>query len=180
MQCSLFVDRRIRGPDQWRLGRALMVEKQVDHPTGDIRFVLCANSSMANRQVTIVLIAAGLVIVGIGCGFAMLGLWGVLPFSGAEWIALAYAFRFARRKSLAREVLTIGESTVMLEKGCSGVESVFRFQRAWVRLECAPPVFRGYPARIMLRSHGKEVEVGSFLPELERNSLVLQLRQILV
>lgn len=159
-----------------------MVEIQIDHGTSDIRCVLSANSSMANRQVTIFLIAAGLVTLGIGFGFgiAMLGLWGVLPFSGAEWIALVYALRWVHSNPRAREVLNTGESTVMLERGFSTAESVFRFQRAWVRLECLAPVFRGYPARIMLRSHGKEVEVGSFLPELERNSLVLQLRQILV
>ena len=141
--------------------------------------MLSANGSMSGRQVAAFLCAAGLLMGTIAFGFAVLGLWLVLPFSGAEWVLLAYAFKLSLESTAVREVLTIGDSFVVLERGRIALKPVHRFQRAWLVLDWIKPKYRGHPSRLILRSHGREVEVGGFLAESEREMLVHELRRLL-
>jgi uncharacterized membrane protein len=160
-----------------------MVEVEHDAATGGWRFILSANGSMTPRQMVAFLTAAGIVMVSIGIGFSVLGLWLVLPFSGAEWLLLAYAFNVSQNDARVREVLTIDAATVQLERGRQGPEQSYRqsyrFQRAWLALDWKKSEFNGHPSRLTLRSHGKEVDIGRFLAEPEREKLVRELRQIL-
>lgn len=48
-------------------------------------------------------VAAFLVSLAIGLGFALVGAWPVLPFSGAEVLALGIALRLAVRRSPEHE-----------------------------------------------------------------------------
>lgn len=125
------------------------------------------------------LCVAGVVMGGIAVSFAALGLWLVLPFSGAEWLLLAYAFKHSLESAAIREVLTISDSSVVLERGRAVLEPVHRFQRAWLVLEWNKPKFRGHPSQLILRSHGRQVEVGGFLAETEREMLVRELRKLI-
>ncbi len=156
-----------------------MVESARDEADGVIRYVLSANRSLSGREAFWVLAVAGLMVIGIGAGFAVAGLWLVLPFSGLEWLLLIYAFRASLDGGRTREVLTIGASQVVLERGREAPETVYRFQRAWLTLEWIQPRFRGYPGRLAFRSHGRQVDVGGFLPEEERMTLFRELQQIL-
>ena len=156
-----------------------MVESE-RNADGDIRFILRSNGSMSRRQILTFLGVAGLVMASIAIGFSMLGLWLVLPFSGAEWLLLAWAFNLSFREATLREVVTITEASVVLEKGYDGPEQTYRFQRAWMSVDWTKPPFKGHPSRLAFRSHGRQVEVGCFLVESEREELVRELRQILV
>lgn len=108
-----------------------------------------------------------------------MGAWLVLPFSGAEWVLLAYCFKLGLRNGRIREVITITETSVLLERGYGIPEQIHRFQRAWVALDWAESPIKGYPSRLSFRSHGKEVEIGRFLAESERAALASELRKIL-
>jgi len=156
-----------------------MVESERDAATGQARFVLSANSSMTQRQMTGFLLAAGVGMAGIGIGFSLLGLWLVWPFSGAEWLLLAYACKASLERSRMREVLTIDEATVRLETGRDKPNAEYCFQRAWLSVVWNPAEFRGHPGRLAIRSHGKQVEIGSFLAEPERERLARELRRFL-
>jgi len=125
------------------------------------------------------MVAAGVIMAGIAGGFAALGLWLVLPFSGAEWLLLAYGFWFSFRSAAVREVITITEAAVLVEKGRGKPEECYRFQRAWVSLDWVKPEIKGHPSRLSFRLHGKAIEVGRFLVESEREALARELRQIL-
>lgn len=155
-----------------------MVQTERDHLSGEFRFVLTANGSMSSRQVVVFLCAAGLVLGTIAVVFTALGLWLVLPFSGAEWLLLAYAFKLSLDSTSVREVLTIGESSVVVERGRNEMKPVYRFQRTWLVLEWKKPKYRGHPSQLILRSHGRQVEVGGFLVEAERELLVHELRKL--
>ena len=156
-----------------------MVESEHEAATGWARFILTANCSMTWGQTLTFLALAGLVMASIGVGFALLGLWLVLPFSGAEWLLLAYAFKVSVDKSRLREVLTIDDATVRLERGRDAPEQVYQFQRAWLTLDLIEAEYGGHPSRLALRSHGKQVEIGGFLVEAERKQLLHELRKIL-
>ena len=156
-----------------------MVELDQYATTGCRRIVLRPNASLTPWQAYAVLLGSALLMGGIAVGFAVLGAWLVLPFSGAEWLLLAYCFRVSLRNSSICEVITITDASVLLEKGRSRPEQTFRFQRAWLSLDWIKPPINGYPSRLSFRSHGKEIEVGRFLMESEREALARELQKIL-
>ena len=156
-----------------------MVESEQDAAGSERRFILRPNSSLTPRQAGAFLVAVALVMGTIAAGFTVMGLWLVLPFSGAEWLLLAYCFRLSFRASAVREVITVTEATVLLEKGRDKPEEVYTFQRAWVMLDWVKPKVEGHPSSLFLRLHGKAHEIGRFLVESEREALARELRQIL-
>jgi uncharacterized membrane protein len=115
----------------------------------------------------------------IAGGFWAMGLWLVLPFSGLEWLMLASALRWSLRNSELKEVVTIDPTRVLVERGRRRPEQRFEFQRAWVQLNWRKPKFRSYSGSVELRSHGKQVVLGEFLPETERKKLMQELGRIL-
>lgn len=156
-----------------------MVESNRDEASGEIRYILSANRSLTRRQVALFLAVTAVAMMAIALAFSALGLWLVLPFSGLEWLILYWAFRWNLESGRLREVLTIGEAEVLLEQGRDRPEHVHRFHRVWLAMEWVASEYRGHPGRLTLRSHGKQVELGSFLPEPERQGLYRELRQIL-
>lgn len=156
-----------------------MVDSEQDPISGDVRLILRPNAALTERQAWMFLAAVAVVMAGIAGSFAMLGLWLVLPFSGAEWLLLAYCFRLSFRRASSLEVITITETSVIVEKGRDQPEETYRFQRAWVSLDWTRPEVRDHPSRLSLRLHGKRIEVGRFLMESERAALARELQQIL-
>jgi uncharacterized membrane protein len=156
-----------------------MVETGQDASTASLRLILRPNSSLTPRQVAFLLAGIGTVMAMIGTGFAVMGLWPVLPFAGAEWLLLVYCFRLTFRACSVQEVITITEGLVLVEKGHRQPEQTYRFQRAWVMLDWSRPPLQGYPSRLLFRLHGTEVEVGRFLVESEREVLAHELQKIL-
>ena len=156
-----------------------MLESRQDAATGSSYIILSPNSSLTPWQARALLAVIGLMMVSIAAGFAGMGLWLVLPFSGAEWLLLAYCFWLSFRSNSVREVITITESTVVLERGRGKPEQSYRFQRAWVGLDWKQSPYKGHPSRLCFRMHGKKFEVGRFLAETERKELARELQTIL-
>ncbi len=156
-----------------------MVESEQDAAGGERRLILRPNTSLTRREAWFFLVAVALVMATIAIGFASLGLWLVLPFSGAEWLLLAYCFRLSFRAGSVREVITVTEAAILLEKGRDKPEQTYRFQRAWVSLDWVKSPIQGHPSSLFLRLHGKAIEIGRFLAESEREALARELRQIL-
>ena len=156
-----------------------MIESDCDASTGSRRFILRPNASLTARQVNLFLAAAAAVMGSIAAGFAVLGLWPVLPFSGAEWLLLAWCFRESVRNGSACEVITIDAATVLVEQGRGRPNQTHRFQRAWVALEWIAPGIPGHPSELVFRLHGRRVVVGRFLAEAEREALARELQKIL-
>ena len=137
-----------------------MVESEHDGETGDKTIVLRPNGSLSRRQGFALLAFCALLMGAIGAVFAASGAWLVLPFSGLEWLLLAYCLRLSLGDSAQREVITISDAMVRVEKGRDRPEQIYKFQRAWVMLNCVQSQIRGRPSRLSLRLHGREVEIG--------------------
>ena len=69
-------------------------------------------------------------------------------------------------------MVSVSGDTVAVEKA----RERWEMQRAWAQIRLLPPRIRWYPTRLVLRSHGKEVELGGFLNEAERCQLADELR----
>ena len=156
-----------------------MVDSEHDAETGEKTIVLRPNGSLSRKQSLVLLACCALLMGGIGAVFAALGAWMVLPFSGLEWLVLAYCLRLSLRRSSEREVITITDAVVRVERGRKSPSKTYRFQRAWVTLDWSESPIRGRPSRLALRLHGNEVEIGRFLVESERQALARELRFLL-
>ena len=109
--------------------------------------------------------------LGIGVAFAWQGLWMVLPFAGLEMIFLAVAFHYVHKTGNCREVVSVAADNVRVEAGRHSPEYVCVFQRAWTQVLLQAPKIKGYPNKLLLRSGGKQVEVGACLNDKERLAL---------
>jgi uncharacterized membrane protein len=61
----------------------------------------------------------------------------------------------------------------------SGVAAPVQFHPYWARLVLQPGRWRGWPSRLLVCSHGREVEIGAFLHDGERRILAQKLSALL-
>ncbi len=157
-----------------------MIEAERDAVSGHHRIVLQPNASLTGRQAAILLAALASAMGAIAALFAAMGAWLVLPFSGAEWLLLAWCFRLVLKRTAIREVITITDSEVRVERDGRKPAQVQQWKRHWVNVECVRSLIPGHASHLYLRLHGKRLEVGDFLVESERERLASDLHKILV
>lgn len=157
-----------------------MIAAYRDDATGAQQIVLQPNASMSQAQARALLAAVGISMLAIAGFFAGMGAWAVLPFAGAEWVFLAYCFKVVLRHLAIREIITITESEIRIERGRRNPERVHQLQQFWTSVEWERPKGSGCASRLFLRLHGRRIEVGEFLVEAERERLAGDLHRILV
>ena len=128
------------------------------------------NNSLDSTGRLLVFAFLFVVSVGIGCGFAALGAWMVLPFAGLEMLGLYWAFRVMERHAQDFERIAVAGDTVKVEFLEAGRSQSHEFNRCWARLVTEPG-----GARVALRSHGREVEIGRHRSDGERLALAREL-----
>jgi len=134
-------------------------------------FIIAPNRSMSwNELVLAYAVIAGVTLAVAGYFWAR-GFTLVLPFSGLELFALGVALYVTAWRGGVREVITISDGTVCVESGRKKPEQRHNFQRHWVRVVLRRPWVARHPGRLLICSHGLEVEVGRFLNEQERMGL---------
>ena len=115
---------------------------------------------------------------GIAIGFAMVGLWLVLPFAGLEMLVLVLAFSVVKKSSACREVVSVVDENIIIETGRTRPEKSCVFQRAWTQILLQAPQIKGYPSRLLLRCGSRQVEVGACLNNDERHALRRRLLEL--
>ena len=99
-------------------------------------------------------------------------------FAVLDWCVVACVLSREWRRSAAGEVIALGVSGLEVTR-MDGSAPPVRFHPYWVRAELRPGRHFGWASRLLLRSHGREVEVGKFLNEAERAVLARQLDELL-
>jgi len=141
------------------------------------QIVIRPNRSLTRRQLQLVFVGIATICLGIASVFAVLGLWPVLPFAGAEVIAVGVGFYLSAMGGREMEVVSVDSDKVAVEKGRRRVRQRWELQRAWAQIRLLAPRIRWYPTRLVIRSHGSEVELGGFLNEEERRRLAGELQK---
>jgi len=118
-----------------------------------------------------------MILLSIACWFAWLGAWLVLPFAGLELIALGFALYLVSIRGLDKETISIKGDMLEICKGRWKIESTTCLQRHWAKVELEPAQHEWYPVRLMIRSHGKGTEIGSFLGVAEKEQLARKLKR---
>jgi uncharacterized membrane protein len=112
--------------------------------------------------------------IAIGFGFAAFGAWLVLPFAGAEALALGVAFFVYARHAADYERIEFAGGRLTVE--VADAERMSRYvldpRAARVRVEQA-----GTDARVLLRVAGRELELGRHLDDEARRELAVELEK---
>lgn len=140
------------------------------------RIVIRPNRSLTRRQLQLVFLVIAVICLGIACVFAAFGMWPVLPFAGAEVLVVGIGFYLSAVSGMETEVVSVNNAEVAVEKSHRQLRQRWVMQRAWAQIRLLPPQIRWYPTRLVIRSHGNEVELGGFLNEDERRQLAGELR----
>lgn len=103
-------------------------------------------------------------------------LWGLLPFIGLAVGGIWWALSRSYRDGELTEALVLGPERIGLtRRSPDGTEQTWQANPYWVRVHIYPkggPV----PSYLTLKGEGREVELGAFLSEEERQALAVDLR----
>lgn len=123
--------------------------------------------------------AVALLAVPIAVGWAFAGYWVILPLCGLELVALLIGLYISSHSLLAREVVTVDQDFITIEAGRRRVERRFELRRHWARVALESGRGKAHPQRLIVRSHGRAVELGRFLTEDEREAAAARLRDLI-
>ena len=156
-----------------------MVDIQQHADTLQCRFVLRPNRSLSWRGSLLFYFSLLIISSAIAIGLTLLGFWLVLPFSGLEMLALGIGLYVVACRCYECEVISINDDSIRIERGRDYPREQCTLGRMWARvvLERCPRAW--YPSRLLIRSHGRSVEIGRFLDEEERRRLADELTRSL-
>ena len=118
--------------------------------------------------------------LSVALAFAGLGYWLILPFSGLEMLFLGVALYVTCRKIYSQEVITICGDNIRVEKGCEYPNKLCEYDRNWVQVKLEMKGFYRKKTKLTLGSHGKFIEVGSFLSDAEKETLAFELNLVIL
>lgn len=116
------------------------------------------------------LVVMGLLIsisVAIGVGFALAGAWPVLGFLGIDIILVYIAFRISYGAARQSERVRLSASDLeVVFAHPSGADKRAVLRAYWARISVEPE--NSKRVRLVIRSHGRALELGSFLGTAEK------------
>ncbi|MDB5973227.1 MAG: hypothetical protein JWQ90_5677 [Hydrocarboniphaga sp.] len=149
------------------------------------RIVIGPNASLDFRGAVWFLGSLGALALTVAMVCFFIGFWPVLPFAGAELMAVTAAVWVSLRRNRYREVLSLDESRLRIEFGLAGVQgrggatSSVDFPRPWVRVVIETGSRRHDPSRLLLCCSGQRVEIGRCLTDEERQALAARLKELI-
>lgn len=153
-----------------------MVTAGFDEARAVGRIVLRPNRSWTWRANTYLIATLSVLSAFIAGGFALRGLWVVLPFSTLEMSALLACLYYCVRRTHRQEVLTFSAHELIVEQGHRRPEHTVRFERFWTRVLVEPARHPWYGDKVALRARGADLEIGSFLSAPDKKDLVREIR----
>lgn len=110
-------------------------------------------------------------------GVALAGFWPVLPFAGLELALLGWVLWSIQKRGRYKEVLTVNEDSVIVEKGENDVEQRVEFRRHWAGVEMRSSGRPTAASRLSISAHGRRCVIGECLTEDERRALARRLTE---
>ncbi|MFL2534810.1 MAG: DUF2244 domain-containing protein [Candidatus Azotimanducaceae bacterium] len=155
-----------------------MVELDICDETHTGRIVLRPNYSWTWRYNLYLLYTLTAVSAAVGIGFLLAGAWIILPFSVVELSALAVCMFYCTKQCNRQEVITVTEHSVKIEQGIKRAETAQVYQRNWAKYLVTPATHPWGGARVAIRSHNHESELGGFLSHGDKQVLIQALKRV--
>ena len=155
-----------------------MISANIDDNSQTGQIILQPNYSWPWRYNLYLLYTLTGISLSISIGFALLGAWVVLPYCVLELVVLGACMHYCVWQCSKREVITVSEEDVRIEKGINRPSESWDYQRHWAKFLVQKPRHSWDPAIVSIRSHGKETELGSFLNKPDKTELIRQLKRV--
>jgi len=139
----------------------------------DYQIISKPHCSTTSRSRVRLFVLLAVIPVLIGIGFSLIGLWVVFPFVGLELLALGYAFYYIGCHASDYESITIDNDRLVVEQRSYKQIRQFVFNPYWAQVAVSDAP--NGDLQLHLRSHGKRVEVGSYMNNEQRAALAEQL-----
>jgi uncharacterized membrane protein len=94
----------------------------------------------------------------------------------AMWF-VAFCFLRIWRRSGTGQIVTLTSS--QLDVATTAGESKAQFHPYWTKVRLEQGRHRGWPGRLLIGSHGREIEIGAFLNDEERRELAQRITGLL-
>ncbi len=143
---------------------------------GTCRFTLKPNCSLSWPWVKRLVLGLACCMIAVAGYWVSLGAWLVLPFTGLELLVLGAGFYLCSVAGHRREVIEIDGEHLWVLSGGARLTEVARLPRYWTRATLVRDPRGWYPSRLLLRGHGRRIEVASRLVEAEREDLAVALQ----
>jgi uncharacterized membrane protein len=143
---------------------------------GTCRFTLKPNCSLSWRWVKRLAAGLGCCILAVGTYWVSLGAWLVLPFTGLELLVVGVGFYLSSLVGHSREVIEIDGEDLRVLRGGRRLQEVARLPRYWTQATLSRDPRGWYPSLLVLRCHGRRVEVAARLIDAEREDLTAELQ----
>lgn len=135
------------------------------------QFVVQQNHSMSWRGNKLFLLSLAVLSFGIAAIFAYMGLWLILPFAGLEILALTFGLYYCSLRCKDREVITVTNDSLLIERGRDKPKERWQFQRAWTHLELKQALQPSHTSQLLVRSKGEELEIARYLTNKDKKTL---------
>lgn len=156
-----------------------MVVRQQNSISGASQIVVKGNRSMSWRANVLLAASLGAVSLLFGGGIAMFGLWLVLPFAGLEFVLVLYCLGRTYRKLGYTEVISVGESTLVIETGFDNPQSTVELSKQWTRVEFDDPSSSFEVGTLKLLCGTRTIELGRLLSKTEKRQLYDEIQRCL-
>ena len=129
--------------------------------------ILIPHRSLPPVGVIAVMCALIVVSAAIGVGFTLVGAWPVLGFLGIDIILVYWAFRISYGAARQSEHVRLSADELeIVFMDASGADRRATVQSYWATAWLEPANTK--QDRLVIRSHGRELELGSFLGRAEK------------
>lgn len=131
------------------------------------------NRSLSSAELRKAFWLVAFVSLAVASAWSVMGAWLILPFAGLEVGALYIAFRSWSCRADDYEKVIIRGDRLLVECQTMGRMRCFDANRHWTQVIVRDGV---HGRQVTLRSHGREIEFGTFLSEGARMEAVRKLR----
>jgi len=142
-------------------------------------FEIRPNRSLSRRGMLFFFALVSLAALSIAVRFVLLGAWMVLPFALLEVLVLGGGLYSFDKAASCRELISVSEDQLLVTREDRHGRRDWSFQPYWAQVICQPDGRMWYPSRLLIRSHGRQIEIGSCLTEEEREQLFTSLKNSL-
>ena len=140
--------------------------------------LLYPHRSLSERGFLILTIGTAAIVSIYGGLFLVLGAWPIFGFLGAEWLLFWWLVRTHFRGDRRAERIRLYPDRLLLQQiDGKGRIAESAFEPYWLQVVLHERGFED-PA-LLLRSHGRAVEIGAFLGASERRQFAEQLQTVL-
>jgi len=141
------------------------------------RFIVRPNCAMSWRTTKYLIGFFAACLFAVGAYFSALGAWMVLPFAGLELAVLAAGFYFSALAGHQREIVEIVGPVVRVMRGGRRLVEVASFPANWTQVVLHRDSRGWYPGRLLLRCHGRWLQIAASVVEAEREELAAALEE---